>query len=76
MSVLVQKVSTGDTIVFDKETRDLVLIDRSESESLKGKQSIDMRVALSLAKKGRAQHFDRHALAKIQAALAGVVLLV
>lgn len=73
MTVLVQKVSTGDVIVFDKRARELILVEAKHARGLGagGKQK-----ALSLVKQGKAQRFNRKALQRLQAALAGVVLLV
>lgn len=76
MAVLVQTVSTGDVIVFDKDTRSLVLIDREHSGKWEAGKSKTFDAAMRFVKQGEAQHYSREQLSKIQAALAGVVLLV
>ena len=76
MDILVQKVSTGDIIVFEKAKRELVLIDRENTDTWGREKDQSFEAALKFAHEGRAQHFDRGALERIQAALAGVVLLV
>jgi hypothetical protein len=76
MSYIVQTVSTGDVIVFDKDRRDLVLIDRENTGDWEAEKDKNPDTAMCYVKDGRAKHFSREELSKIQAALAGVVLLV
>lgn len=77
MSVLVQKVSTGDTIVFDKESRDLFIFDEKSAGEIEGREGADaLKVARDWSREERVRHFDRADLSRLQAALAGVVLLV
>ena len=76
MDVLVQKVSTGDVVVFDKKTRDMILIDHDHGLEWDREQDKSLEAAQEFAKNGKAQFFSRHDLEKIQAALVGVVLLV
>lgn len=75
MSVLIQKVSTGDVVVFDKAARDLILIDHENSLEF-DRSGGNLEAASKLLAAGKAKKFDRRSLEKIQAALVGVVLLV
>jgi hypothetical protein len=76
MAFIVQTVSTGDVIVFDKERRDLILIDREYTGDWEAMKDKSPNSAMAFVKDGRAKQFSREELGKIQAALAGVVLLV
>ncbi len=76
MDVLVQKVSTGDVVVFDKKTREMVLIGHDHVLEWDQQKDKSLTTAQKLAADGKAQSFSRRDLERIQAALAGVVLLV
>ena len=75
MSILVKKVTTGDVIVFDKAERVLFLIDASHSESILSATENQIETAKELVSTGKGKQFDRNSLEKLQAALAGIVML-
>lgn len=74
-SILVRRITTGGTIVFDKAKRELFVVDRGRASSLKAGGVQALAAAKRLAKDGKAQHFNRSSLETLQAALTGVVLL-
>jgi hypothetical protein len=73
-ALLVQKVSTGDVIVFDKARRELVIIDQRYVPEW-DKTDKSWRSAMDFVKTSKGQQFDKRALQKIQAALAGIIFL-
>jgi hypothetical protein len=75
MSMLVNDLSTGDVMVFDKEKRDLYLIPKPNAKQWHEAKEKTIAFAKQLADKGVAKHFDKAALATLQAAMAHVVLL-
>lgn len=75
MSILVNDLSTGDVMVFDKEKRDLYLIPHHSAKQWHEAKDKSISFAKGLAEKGVAKHFDKNALATLQAALSHIVLL-
>jgi hypothetical protein len=75
MAMLVSDLSTGDVMVFDKETRDLYLIPKAHAKQWHDAKDKSVHVAKQLAEHGSAKHFDKTALASLQAAMSHIVLL-
>jgi len=75
MSILVNDLSTGDVMIFDKEKRDLYLIPRDSAKQWHEAKEKSLAFAQGLVEKGIAKRFDKTALATLQAALSHVVLL-
>ncbi len=75
MAALINKLSTGDVMVFDKDTRDLYLIPKKNVSEWTRAKKKSVQAAKQLAARGIAQRFDVKALATLQAALSHIVLL-
>lgn len=73
---LVQTVSTGDVVVFNKKTRELILINHLHSLEWDKESDKTFETAEKFATANKGAKFSRNDLQSIQAALAGVVLLV
>jgi hypothetical protein len=73
--MLVNDLSTGDVMVFDKEKRDLYLIPKSNAKQWHDAKEKSIHFASQLAAQGAAKHFDKSSLATLQAALSHIVLL-
>lgn len=75
MSMLVNDLSTGDVMVFDKEKRDLYLIPKRSADQWHEAKDKSIHFARRLVDQGAAKHFDKGALATLQSALSHIVLL-
>ena len=75
MSMLVNDLSTGDVMVFDKEKRSLYLIPKHNARQWHDAKDKSIKFAEHLAEQGAAKHLDKNELATIQAALSHIVLL-
>lgn len=73
---LVQNVSTGDVVVFNKKTRDLIIIDQCNSHEWNQQSDKSFDAAEEFVSANKGKKFSRSDLQTIQVALAGVVLLV
>lgn len=74
MEILINKVSTGDIVFFDKKTTELILIDRNSADEWEQEKDQTIETARKWATKGKAQAFSKNDLEKIQTALAGIPL--
>ncbi len=68
MPDLVRKLSTGHTMVFDKDTRTLYLVDSSESCG-------DSKTAEKLVASGKVLKVEKSQLQTLQEAMGAVILL-
>jgi hypothetical protein len=75
-SVIRREVSTGDTVVFDKRSRDLFILDADAAGDLPDDDEGALEVALKRAREGRGRHFDRTELERVHVAFGEVLLLV
>ncbi len=73
---LVQNVSTGDVVVFDKESRELIIVHHTHTLEWNQQEDKSFAAAEKFVADNKAKKFSRSDLQSIQAALAGVVLLV
>jgi hypothetical protein len=68
MAILVRKLSSGESIVFDKDSRELFIL-------AKGHSGTSLDEARKLHSQGKAMRFDKSQLATLNSALSAVVLL-
>lgn len=73
--MLVNDLSTGDVMVFDKEKRALYLIPKNHAQEWRGAKEKSISFAEQLVERGSARLFDKSALQTLQAALSHIVLL-
>jgi len=73
MQTLIRKLSTGDVVIFNEQSRDLYVIASRHAGNFDDQKIKDViTAAQALVKAGYARHFDRADLKTLQAALAGV----
>lgn len=75
-NTLVQHVSTGDVIIFNKSSRELIIIDKCNVLEWDQQNDKSFDAAEKFVISNKAKKFSRNELQTIQAALSGVVLLV
>lgn len=68
MSTLSRHLSSGETMIFDKSTRDLFIV-------AKGQSAKTVAEAQKLHTQGKAMKFDKSQLGAINSALSHIVLL-
>jgi hypothetical protein len=68
MSTLARQLSSGETMVFDKSTRDLFIV-------VKGQSAKNIEEAQKLHSQGKAMKLDKSQLSAINSALSHIVLL-
>jgi hypothetical protein len=68
MAAIIRQISSGETMVFDKTTRDLYIVS-------KGHPAKSIEDAQKLHSQGKATKFDKSQLGAINSALSHIVLL-
>jgi hypothetical protein len=75
MALLTRKLSTGDVMVFNKESRDLVLISPSHAQEWERSKDKSAEFAKKMAQDNHATFFSRQSLDVLQSALAHIIHL-
>ncbi|HYT45969.1 MAG TPA: hypothetical protein VEP90_26815, partial [Methylomirabilota bacterium] len=75
MSLMIRKLSTGDTIVFDQITKDLFVIDAKHTPNWDNAESPSVTHAKQMVERGEARYFDRKTLELVNQVLVNIALL-
>jgi len=75
MALLVKKISTGNAVVFDRETKVMFLIDPEYVNTWEKAETQSITFAHQMAERGEALYFDRKTLELVGLGLLSVSLL-